>query len=251
MTQQLYMYDGKNWTNYDSLGGGSTGILALAADSSGNVWIGNANGLVKFTTGQHSERIDMHTIDTSLECDLFESCGTSSIRRSGLCGFRRFHWRSFRNDGTFQWYSAENSGIIRKVDSQIESFAEDTGPDIFGLPPTMKECTNNSMTEHGSCLLHRILRCLTPLISTSSPIQKVVYGLRQTLVRRIGTGQHGKHSLQQTYPLESMRVLSTPRAECGLALNGSTRPSVFDGSNWTNFTEAKLEDRGSLDFGPR
>ncbi len=222
----LYMYDGKNWTNYDSLGGGTTGILALAADSSGNVWIGNSNGLVKFD-GTHSERIDMHKIDTF-----------SNMIYSIMWDER--HQELWVGNG-FEGNTGDHSGIARfdgkawktwtypDVFAQILSFAEDTGGHIWA-------------TSYDEGVYEQLADAswqLSTLPKTTSPNIPLVADAKGGVWTATDLGPaYWDGSTWQTFSSANIDACTIdPKGKVWFGSYGSAA-SVFDGSNWWDFTQS-------------
>ncbi len=230
---QLYMYDGKNWTNYDSLGGGTTGILALAADSIGNVWIGNSNGLVKFD-GTHSERIDMHTIDTFsnvIYSIMWDERHQALWVGNGFEGSTGDHSGMARFDGT-NWKTWD----YPEVDGQIESFAEDTGGHIWatsyneGVYEQLDDGTWKLFTPSNSTLPDAINFNLV-----SDAKGGVWSATNSGPAYWNGTTWETFSSANLPVGIDACTI--DPKGRVWFGGYGST-VSVFDGSNWTNFTEA-------------
>jgi len=125
----LSMFDGKSWKNYDSVLHGSF-VQSLAADSSGNIWIGE-NGITKFD-GEKAMHFDLHQLDSNsnvIYALLWDKKRGTLWVGNGFEGSSGYHSGLIRYDGE-KW----RTYLYPSIYGQIQSLALDTSGNIWASP---------------------------------------------------------------------------------------------------------------------
>ncbi|HWF43124.1 MAG TPA: two-component regulator propeller domain-containing protein, partial [Candidatus Kapabacteria bacterium] len=233
----LYMYDGTSWTIYDSLVHGTTGVLALAADSSGSIYVGNGgDGITKFD-GQTAALIDLHAVDSfsnviySLMWDerrhaLWVGNGWegSTLRHSGVAEFDGEMWHTWR---------------YPDINAQVMTMSLDTADNVwaacYGFAGTYELLAGSNTWQYSTALSSKFTFALTG--DSKGSVWAATSDLGPA---------HWDGSSWQTFT--SPNIVSGVDAGAidthgrvwigGFDYTGGGGASVFDGTSWRAFRES-------------
>ncbi len=226
----LYMYDGANWTIYDSLVNGTSGVLALCADSSGNVYVGSGGGGITKFDGSTATLIDLHKVDTFsnvIYSLMWDQRHHALWVGNGWEGNTGDHSGIARFDG-IGWKTWVEPDVYPQAMALTLDTADNVWAGCYGVAGIFEFMAGSEAWQHSTALNASYTNSLSADVKGGvwAATENGPYhwdGTKWTLVTD-----------PQIVPYASVTAIDS-RGNVWLGGNG-TGASVFDGNSWTAFT---------------
>ena len=226
----LYMYDGSTWKVYDSLVHGTSGVLAMCADSSGNIYVGSGgDGITKFD-GHTATLIDLHKVDSF--SNVIYSLMWDKRRQAlwvgnGWEGSSGYHSGIARFDGV-NWKTWTSPDISQQVWAMTLDTADNVWAGCYSIAGIFEFMTGTDVWQHSMALNASYTNTL------SADAKGGVWAATENGPYYWDGTKWTLASDPQIVPYAAATEIDA-RGNVWLGGNG-TGASSFDGKSWTAFT---------------